>query len=310
MLKRLTLVIVSIIMVISLSSCGKNRAENTTENTHNASNTAQKIKIMVSFNPLKEFAEAVGGDKIEVKIMVPPKVEAHDFEPTAKDIAELSNSKIFVYNGLGMESWVDKVLQAANNKNLTIVEASKGCELIKNKHQEEIEEHGEYDPHVWLSLKEAKVQSKNIKEALVKVDPSNKDFYEKNYQDFVSKLDSLYSEYKQKFQTVKSKSFVTGHAAFAYLCRDFGLEQNSVEETFSEGEPTPKKLQELVEYCKKNNVKTVFMEEMASPKVSETLAKEIGGKVEKIYTIESKEDNKDYMQSMRDNLERIYSSLK
>ena len=296
MFKKVISSLTLIFMLGTLTAC-KNQSTNTAE----AKQNNQKIDVVVSFNPLKEFAEAVGKDKIEVKVIVPEGTEPHDFEPKPRDMEIINKAKVFVYNGLGMESWVEKTLGALDNKNLNIVEASKGAELIKDKN---------YDPHTWLSLREAKTEARNIKDALVKVDTANKDYYEKNYEDFSKKLDDLYNDYKKKFDTVTNKNFVTGHAAFAYLCRDFGLEQKSVEDMFAEGEPTPQKMKELVDFSKQNNIKTIFMEELASPKVSETLAKEVGAKVEKIYTIESKEDDKDYLQSMKDNLEKIYNSLK
>ena len=185
-------------------------------------------------------------------------------------------------------------------------------DLLQSKIQDpdEIKEHGQYDPHYWLSLKGAENGAKNIKDALVKIDPANKSKYESNYSSFYSRLEKLFKDYKAKFNSVKKKNIVTGHAAFAYFSRDFGLVQNSVEDTFAEGEPSAKKLAELIDYCKKNNVKTIFVEDMVSPKVSETLAKEVGAKAVQIYTIESKEDNKDYLQSMKDNLDKIYNSLK
>lgn len=101
----------------------------------------------------------------------------------------------------------------------------------------------------WLSLKGAEIEVKNIKDALIQADPDNKDYYEINYNDFTEQLNSLYNEYKEKFQSAERKSFVTGHAAFSYLCRDFGLEQNSVKDTFAEGEPSAQQLTELVEKC-------------------------------------------------------------
>ena len=296
MFKKLMSIFILAAVTVGLSACS-NQKTSTAEAKANNNN----IDVVVSFNPMKEFAEAIGKDKINVKVVVPEGTEPHDFEPKPRDMESISKAKVFIYNGLGAETWVDKTLSALNNKNLITVEASKGSDLIKTT---------DYDPHTWLSLKEAKVETKNIKDALVKADPNNKDFYEKNYEDYSKKLDELYSEYKVKFDTVKNKNFVTGHAAFAYLCRDFGLEQKSVENMFAEGEPTPQKMKELTDFAKSNNIKTIFMEELASPKVSETLAKEVGAKVEKIYTIESKEDNKDYIQSMKDNLEKIYDSLK
>jgi len=268
-----------------------------------------KIQVVVSFNPLKEFAEAVGKDKIEVTTVVPQGVEPHDFEPKIKDMKNITKADLFIYNGFGMESWVDKTLEAIDDKNLVVVNSSININPIKNQ-GEVVNEEGQYDPHIWLSLKEAKMQTKNIKDALVKADKKNQVFYEKNFQEFSNKLDNLYNEYKGKFAGITNKNFVTGHAAFGYLCRDFGLKQNSVEDVFAGGEPTPQKLKQLVELSKKNKIKVIFMEELASPRVSETLATEVGAKVQKLYTIESNEENKTYIQSMEDNLSNIYNSLK
>lgn len=311
MFKRLSIFSLMIITALALSACSNKYSAGIKETNSNA---VGKVSIMVSFNPLKEFAEAVGKDKVDVKTMVPEGTEPHDFEPKPRDMEALAKADIFIYNGVGMESWVDSTLSAVGKNKLIVVDSSKGSELIKgsqdNSGQVSGNNHGEYDPHIWLSLKEAKIQTMNIKDALIKVDEKNKSFYEKNYIEFIGKLDSLYSEYKGKFSSVENKNFVTGHAAFGYLCRDFGLTQQSVEDVFAEGEPTPQKLKGLIDFAKQNKINTIFMEELASPKVSETIANGIGGKVEKIYTIESKEDGKDYLQSMKDNLEKIYSSLK
>lgn len=303
MLKRWAVMLLCLITVVSFSACGSNndQADKTDES---------RIKVSVTFNAMKEFVAAVGKDKVEISTIVPDGTEPHDFEPKAQELVGLSKAKVFVYSGLGMEAWVEEAVKAANNANLVAVEASKGVDAIKNTEPEEIEEHGQYDPHIWLSLKGAELEVKNIKDGLVQADPSNKDYYEKNCNDFVSQLESLYNEYNGKFQSLKNKSFVTGHAAFAYLCRDFGLEQNSVEDTFAEGEPSAQQLTELVEYCRENKVTTIFAEEMASPDVSKTLANEVGAKVETIYTVESNEDDMTYLERVKDNLSKIYDSLK
>jgi zinc transport system substrate-binding protein len=102
---------------------------------------------------------------------------------------------------------------------------------------------------------------------------------------------------------------VTGHAAFGYLCRDMGLVQNSVQDIYAEGEPSAQQLAALVEYCRENHVTTIFAEEMASPAVSQTLADEVGAGLETIYTMESTEDGKSYLERMEDNLCKIYGSL-
>lgn len=305
MFKKLIMYILLSCTILTLTGCSSKNVEDDTVSSQG------KVEVVVTFNAMREFVAAVGKDKVDIVTMIPDGTEPHDFEPKAKDLESLSNAKIFVYNGLGMEAWVDKTIEAVDNKNLIAVDASKDSDAIKNTDSEEIEEHGQYDPHLWISLKGAKHEAEKIKDALVEVDSSNKDYYEKNYKEFALQLDTLYDEYNKKFQTVSNKNFVTGHAAFAYLCREFGLKQNSVEDVFAEGEPTAKKLKELTDYCKENNIKTIFVEDMVSPKISETLALEVGAKVEKIHTIESKdESNKDYIQCMKENLEMIYNSLK
>ncbi|KHD34141.1 ABC transporter substrate-binding protein [Clostridium acetobutylicum] len=298
MIKKFFSLIAVLIGLVVLASCSNNQSSN------------GKMKVAVSFNAMKELTYAIGKDKIDIVTIIPNGTEPHDFDPKAKDIKTLYDSKVFIYSGLGMETWVDKTLKSVDNKNLISLEASKGINAIKNSDSKEISEHGKYDPHSWLSLNNAKIESKNIRDVLAKADPANKKFYYDNYDKFCKKIDSLNQEYVEKFKTVKDKNFVTGHAAFAYLCRDYNLKQKSVENVFAEGEPSTKQLADLTEYCKNNNVRTVFYEDMVSPKVSRTLAEEVNAKTQKIYTVESAEDGKDYLSSIKTDLDEIYNSLK
>ncbi|MCI1954914.1 MAG: metal ABC transporter substrate-binding protein [Oscillospiraceae bacterium] len=320
MLKRCTalLLCAAAVLSVGLSACGSGAPGSSEAGSSLPSSGAAsaeskasggKLKVSVSFNAMKEFTEAVGKEKVEVSTIIPAGTEPHDFEPKAQDLVGLSTAKVFVYSGFGMEAWAEKAVQSANNPDLVTVEASKGAEPIKNTDAGEIKEHGQYDPHIWLSLKGAEIEVKNIRTALVKADPSNQDYYEKNCNDFVSQLEALYTEYKKKFQAAPKKSFVTGHAAFGYLCRDFGLEQNSVEDTFAEGEPNAQQLSELVQYCKQHKVTTIFAEDMASPDVSKTLAQEVGAKVETIYTVEGEEEGRTYLERVKSDLDKIDASL-
>lgn len=295
--------------------CGATNDENVVKDED------KKPSITVSIFPLKEFAENIAGDKVEISCLVPNNMEPHDYEPKTKDFERLMNSDAFIYNGLGLEEWVDKVSESVKNEDVLIVDSSKNVDYIEideENHEEEHHEneeeheheHGAIDPHSWLSLKEAQVQSEAIKDTLIQIDPENKEYYEQNYNEFKQKLDDLYNKYNEKFQKLEHKNFITGHAAFGYLCREFGLEQKAVENVFGEGEPTPKQLEDLVNFCKENNIKTIFSESLASPKVSETLANEVGAQVVPIYTLESQEDNKSYLEAMDYNLDQIYNCLK
>lgn len=296
MKKKIISGVLAAIASIMLIGCGSSSNTNTTNEENK-----DKVNIMVSVYPLKEFADKIAGDKAEISCMVPENMEPHDYEPKTKDFEALTKSDAFIYNGLGLETWVDSVNSAIGDKDIRIVDSSDGVDVRK--------EGDSIDPHSWLSLKEAQKQAENIKDTLVEIDEKNKDYYQENYDVFVSELESLYNEYKEKFDGLSHKDFVTGHAAFGYLCRDFGLNQKSVENLFAEGEPTPRQLQELVMFCKDNNIKTVFSESLASPKVSETLANEVGAQVVPILTLESSEDDKSYIEAMKYNLEEIYKCL-
>ena len=259
MVKKLVLLVVGIMMAALFAGCGNDAPKE---------QASKKIQVVTSFNAMAEFTKAIGGDKVEVSTIIPDGVEPHDFELKPENMKQLATAQVFVYNGFGMEPWAQQAIEAAKNDKLVTVVATKGVEAIKNTDPEEIKEHGAEDPHAWLSLKDAKIEVKNIKDALVKADPANKDYYEKNYTEYVGKLDAMIKKYEEQFAKAPHKNFVTGHAAFAYLSRDFGLEQNSVEDVFAEGEPNAAQLAKLIEYVKENNITTIFAEEMASPEVS------------------------------------------
>lgn len=284
-----------------------------------------KKNVAVSFDAMYELTKAIAKDKVNISVIIPEGMEPHDFEPKAKNLIFLSNADVLVYNGQGMEFWLDDALKAVQNKKLIEVNASKGIVAIKSgdSSHEESEEHdekskhaenhhhshGNFDPHTWLGLSSAKIMIRNIAHGLSKADSKNAEFYQMNAKAYIAKLDKLLEEYRAKFKTVKNKHFVTGHAAFAYLCRDFGLEQNAVKGVFSEGEANAKQLANLVEYCRTHKIKTIFSEESASPEVSKTLANEVNASVEEIYTIEMPQDNKTYLERMEENLEKIYQNL-
>ena len=302
MLKKL--VFASILLVPTLL-VGCNRAETAFEDD------LKKVQVVASIEPLKEFSNIIGGDKVSVTTMVKSGVEPHDYEPTSKDLTNLNDSQLFVYNGLDMEEWADKVIDSISDTDIIIVNTSDNTNVIdaSGESQESHEQHGKNDPHIWLSLKECKTQALNIKNSLQEIDGENSEYYEENYNAFVSNIDDLYSEYKEKFDLLENKNFVTSHAAFGYLCRDFGLNQISIEDLFGEGEVTPNTLGTLVNFCKENNVKTIFMPEVASAKLSETLANEVSAKVVEVYSIETMPDNLTYIEAMRENLDLIYENL-
>lgn len=305
-MKRLLYILLSALLVL-VAGCGASPAADKPADG--------KLPVVASFYAMKEITEAIGGDKVAVRTLIPEGTEPHEFQPTTRSMKDLSRARVLVLQGLGMEPWAEEMVKAAENDHLVQVVAARDVQPIRNEEEDHhgpghSHEHGQYDPHAWLSPVCAQVEAKAIARGLAQADPANAAYYEANAERFVGKLRKLEGDYKEKFRQVHRKDFVTGHAAFAYLCRDFGLEQNSVEGVFASGEPNARQLAALVEFCKERGVKTIFTEAAVSPKTSQSLAREVGAKVVPIHTLEGGEGEGDYLQQMEENLERIYESLK
>lgn len=272
---------------------------------------AARIIVSTTINPVDKIVRIIGGDRVEVNTIVPEGSETHDFEPSIRDMEALTASTILFLNGLGMEPWAEKAVETLKLDSLEKVELSTGFETIpleEDDHEEEEEEdHGLYDPHIWLSLDGLTSMATVAEEALSRVSPEDSDYFKDNLSAFKQQVEDLKNDYIPQFREFEGKSFVTGHAAFGYLTRDLGLVQKSIEGPFQEGEPTPRKLQELVDYAKANGITTIFLEDQASPKVSETLAREVGAKTEKLNPLES---SGDLMETMKDNYEKILASFR
>ncbi len=281
------------------------------QGTAQSTGGGKKISVYTSFYAMYDFTQKIGGDKINLTNLVPAGTEPHDWEPTPSDIAKLENADVLVYNGAGMEMWLDKILKTLKTKKLAAVETSKDLKLLDNTDEDE---DLKYDPHVWLNPLNAKMQMETIKNALVTADPSNKDYYEKNYTDNAKKLDELDKEFKDAASKFTKRDIVVAHQAFGYICDAYELKQVAIEGLNADSEPSPGKMAEITEFAKENNVKYIFFEELISPKVAETIAKEVGAKTEVLNPLEGLEEDdinagKEYFSVMRENLEALKKAL-
>ena len=285
-------------LALLLSACG-----------HETPPPSGKIPVVASFGAMEILTKEIGGDLVQIDSMVPAGMEPHDFEPRTKDLLKIKNARLFVYNGMGMEHWADKVLSSASHDNLIIVEASKGIQPIPIVSEEERAEHGNYDPHTWLGLSEAKEEARAIRDGLISASPDNRETFEKNYTRFSTEIDEIRNNARKSIAVARRKELVTGHAAFAYLARDLNLSQESVEDAFATGEPPARKLIELMEYCKARKVKTIFTEEIMDPALARTLAEEAGARIETLDTMETA-DHERYADVMRENVRKIVEAVK
>jgi len=260
-----------------------------------------KIKVSTTINPVDQLVHIVGKDRVETSRMVPAGSEPHDFEPTIKDMGLLTETNLLFINGLGMETWVDKAVENSGNKSLKVVDLSTGIDLIPLEGQE-----NENDPHIWLSLDALVLMAESVQKELSLVSPEDEAYFKENLEAFKTEVTAMKVEYEEKFKPYNGKAFVTGHAAFGYLTRELGLNQKAVEGPFQEGEPTPKSLEELISFVKSEGIKTIFLEEQSSPKVSETLARETGSETVVINPLET---DGELLSTLKETYDKILASF-
>ena len=241
---------------------------------------AGKIKITTTLFPLYDMAKNIGGDKAHVSLLVPPGMEPHTFEPKPSDIIKINEADIFIYTGRFMEPWADDIIRGVVSKKLIVIDASKGTKMIHALFSDKDEPSGALDPHIWLDFANAKIMVDNIAEALEAKDPSEKAFFKQRADDYNKRLSELDAAFRKTLSTCKHKEIIyAGHYAFGYLAHRYGLTYLAAQGVSPDAEPTAKDLIRLVEQIKKNNIHYVFYEELSSPKIAETIARETHAKL-------------------------------
>ena len=147
----------------------------------------KNLKVVATLFPQYDFAKAIGGDKINITLLLKPGTDSHSFEPTGTDMLEISDSDIFIYTGEAMESWAQTILDSVAQNNLRVLNVSEGIEVAyinehEHSHLEDNEDHshGVYDPHIWTDPQNAEIIVSNILKAFIDADPENKTYYTQN----------------------------------------------------------------------------------------------------------------------------------
>jgi zinc transport system substrate-binding protein len=236
---------------------------------------AGKVKIVTTLFPLYDMAKNIGGDRVEVSMLLPPGVEPHTFEPKPTDIVRINEADCFVYTGRFMEPWAEDIIKGVANKRLIVVDASKGTQMIPAVSPDKEEPAGALDPHIWLDFDNAKIMARNIAEALETRDPADKALFAQKADEYNKRLTELDAAFRKTLGACKYKEVVYGgHYAFGYLAKRYGLKYLAAEGVSPDAEPTAKDLTRLVDQIKKNNIHYLFYEELTSPKIAETIARE------------------------------------
>lgn len=302
-----------------LAGCGA--AGSTTENTE-----SDKLQVVTTFYPMYDFTKQVAQDDAEVSMLLEAGMEVHSFEPSSQMIAEIQDADVFIYNSPEMETWVPDVLASIDTSDMVVICASDAITLLEyegeaHAHDHESEEEGAnaghshtVDPHVWLDPVLAQTEVSTIAEGLAEADPDNAEDYLENAGIYNGKLNELDEAFRAAFEGTENRTFVTQHAAFAYLAARYDLNQISVTGLNAEVEPSAAALATLSDYVKANNISHIYFENNASSQTAETLAEEVGVELAVLSPLEgiTEEDQKkgsDYISVMLDNLEALKKSI-
>lgn len=308
----------------------------------------EKILIYTSLYPLYDFAKTIGGDQVVVKSLLAPGVDAHDYEPTAKEMIALSDADLFFYNGAGFELWIEKLLNSIQSvSKVQSVNTTEKLLLLEHEEHEEQEEHeqhednehhdawytelwywliglfgfehnhhehGPNDPHVWLDPTLALKQAERILEELVLIKPEEREYFESNFEGLKEEIIKLDEAFQLALQDLEQRSFVVSHGAYSYLANRYNLNQIAITGIHPSSEPSNRELRKIIDFIKEADISHVFFEPTVSNKTAQVISDEVGATVLKLHpleniTVEEEINGEGYVSLMYRNLEQLLLAL-
>lgn len=247
-----------------------------------------KLQIVVSLFPLYDFTRTIGGDKVNVSLLLPPGMEAHSFEPKPDDIIRANKADVFIYTNRYMEPWAVSIASGLDSRKTLVVDASQGVHFLRAGSDTEHDHEGNngegMDPHIWLDFANAQTMVDNILSSLVAKDPSHRDYYTANAEAYNARLRELDEKYRAELSHCDKHIFLHGgHYAFGYLANRYGLTYESAYAVSANAEPSPAKIARLIRQIQKNGLHYIFTEELVEPRIADTISRETGATVLKLH---------------------------
>jgi zinc transport system substrate-binding protein len=300
-MKKIILILLTILITVTVSA------------------KSEKIKIAASIYPIGDIVKEIVKEKGEVIVIVKPGESPHTFAPKPSDMKYIAKADILFTVGLGLEYWDKKLIKSSGNKKLLHIELSDEIKnLIKEskkheehkKHKHKNHEHGEYNPHVWFSPLNVILMAERVKREVILKDNKNKEYYEKNCNEFIKKLENMDKEFKKRAAEFRKKEFVCFHPAYVYFERDYGIKHILSIEEFPGKEPSSKYIKKIIETIKKEKIEVIFAEPQFSMKVINLISKETGVKIGILDPIGGVKGRESYIELMNYNFEQIERALK
>ncbi len=337
-MKKLFPMILLIVMALLVTACSS------TESSESKKNDPNKIDIYTTVYPLTYFTERIGGDYVNVSSIYPTGANEHTFEPTQKDMMSLADSDLFFYIGLGLEGFVEKAETTLENEDVKFIAMSESISEEKlhvssghsyeesvahdehdgEEHETSTDEHGaeelddhnhgDLDPHVWLSPVLSQDLALTIKDELVSAMPEQEATFTKNYETLKSELESLDADFKKLVAEASTKTFFISHSSFGYIAGQYGLIQVPIAGLNSQSEPSQKELIEIVDLAEELDVKYILFEQNVSSNLTSIIQNELGAKSLTLHnlsvlTAEDLANNENYFTLMKKNIDTLREAL-
>ncbi len=270
-----------------------------------------KVVVATSIPVLADFVRQVGQDKVEVVNIVAGAANPHNFEITPETIHRASRARLLVLNGLGLEFWAPKLVDAIGKKSIKVIDTSAGIQPIEED-DENGHGHGHSgaNPHIWLSPPLAIHQVEAIRDALAEIDPGNASHYRRNSQAYIDSLHALDNEITLEIAGWLQRSFICFHPSWNYFADNYKLNQAAVVEKRSGFEPTPREIVEIIELVKKLGISAIFAERQFPTQSSETIARECGARVISLDPLGEESPRFSYLSLMRRNVAKMAQAMK
>lgn len=320
MKKLIPILLILFLSIIFLSGCTNENVTNNEEvvtETEDIDEIYENPKVFASFYPIYDFVRNIGGERVNLELIIPAGADPHHFEISARGLSEMESADLIFLIGLEFEPWENDLRNISKGSVVSLGEHARPLPFRDDHHHSHDHDHhhGLIDPHVWMDPTRAIDMSEVILEYLINIAPDNEDYYKANFEIFRAKLEELDKSYSQLREINNKKPVVVSHNSYGYISDTYGVEFYSISGISSEQEPSLRVLAEIVELVRTKNIDVIFFEELANEKVAKTIADETGARTDILYTIEGMTPDEiasgmDYISKMTENLNKLLEAVK
>lgn len=333
--------VIAAVLSLALAACS-NEEDKTTTSIEESEDS--RLTVYTTIYPLEYFAERIGSDTVNVKSIMPAGADEHTYEPTTKTVLDVAEADLFLYNGLNLEPFAEKMEETLAKEEVKIVNVGEQVDIEVHSHENHLQaeettneeeigitedshaheeepaegsddhNHGGVDPHIWIDPIMAIEIASAVKNELVTLNPEEKEKYNENFKLLKTDLESLDEQFHTMIDAAEKKEILVSHAAYGYWEEAYGLQQLSIAGLSSTEEPSQKELKEIADTATEHDIKYVIFEQNVTPKVAKVIQHEMGADSLRLHNLstlteEDIENNEDYISIMKQNIEVLKTAL-